>query len=431
MTATQAAAWLAVPADHPFGLGTLPYGSFTTADRPAEPRAGVAIGDHVLDLSAATARLLPGRAHLFSAGKLDAFLAAGDGAWAQVRADLVRWLSGDTYRVAVEDLLVPVSAAQMHLPFTVADYVDFYASEHHATNIGRIFRPDAAEPLTPNWRHLPIGYHGRAGTVIVSGTPVRRPCGQSRPSGGQSGHGPTGHGPAGGGPAGGAGPGFGPSARLDFEAELGFVVGVPSHPGDPVPASRFAEHVFGVCLVNDWSARDIQSWEYVPLGPFLSKSFGTTVSPWVVPLAALEHARMQPPSRGTELLPYLTESAEWGLDIDYEVRINGHVVSRPPYATMHWSPAQMLAHMTVNGAALRTGDLYASGTVSGPRPDQRGSLIELAWNGQQPIPLPDGTSRAWLHDGDEVVIAATARGPGETRIGLGEARGQVVPALLS
>jgi fumarylacetoacetase len=417
MTATQAAAWLAVPADHPFGLGTLPYGSFTTADRPAEPRAGVAIGDHVLDLSAATARLLPGRAHLFSAGKLDAFLAAGDGAWAQVRADLVRWLSGDTYRVAVEDLLVPVSAAQMHLPFTVADYVDFYASEHHATNIGRIFRPDAAEPLTANWRHLPIGYHGRAGTVIVSGTPVRRPCGQSRPSGGA-------------GPSGG-GPGFGPSARLDFEAELGFVVGVPSHPGDPVPASKFTEHVFGVCLVNDWSARDIQSWEYVPLGPFLSKSFGTTVSPWVVPLASLEHARVRPPSRDTELLPYLTESADWGLDIDYEVRINGHVVSRPPYATMHWSPAQMLAHMTVNGAALRTGDLYASGTVSGPQPDQRGSLIELAWNGQQPISLPDGTGRAWLHDGDEVIIAATARGPGETRIGLGEAHGQVVPALLS
>lgn len=421
MTATQAAAWLAVPADHPFGLGTLPYGSFTTADRPAEPRAGVAIGDHVLDLSAATARLLPGRAHLFSAGKLDAFLAAGDRAWAQVRADLVRWLSGDKYRVAVEDLLVPVSAAQLHLPFTVADYVDFYASEHHASNIGRIFRPDAAEPLTPNWRHLPIGYHGRAGTVMVSGTPVRRPCGQSRPSAGAR--------PSGGGLSGGV-PGFGPSARLDFEAELGFVVGVPSHPGDPVPASRFTEHVFGVCLLNDWSARDIQSWEYVPLGPFLSKSFGTTVSPWVVPLAALEHARVRPPSRGTVLLPYLTESTDWGLDIDYEVRINGHVVSRPPYATMHWSPAQMLAHMTVNGATLRTGDLYASGTVSGPQPDQRGSLIELAWNGQQPIPLPDGTSRAWLHDGDEVVLAATARGPGETRIGLGEARGQVLPALL-
>ena len=409
MAQTQAAAWLAVPADHPFGLETLPYGSFTTADRPAQPRTGVAIGEHVLDLGAATARLMPGRAHLFSSGKLDAFLAAGDGAWAQVRAALVHWLSRDTFRAALEDLLVPVPEAAMQLPFTVADYVDFYASEHHASNVGRIFRPDAADPLTPNWRHLPIGYHGRAGTVMVSGTPVRRPHGQVRPSGA-------------------AGPGFGPTARLDFEAELGFVVGVPSPPGEPVPASKFAEHVFGVCIVNDWSARDIQSWEYIPLGPFLSKSFGTTVSPWIVPLAALAHARVRPPSRDTELLPYLTESADWGLDIAYEVRINEHVVSRPPYATMHWSPAQMLAHLTVNGATLRTGDLYASGTVSGPQPDQRGSLIELGWNGQEPISLPDGTSRAWLHDGDEVVIAASARGPGGTRIGLGEARGQVAPA---
>lgn len=410
MAQTQAAAWLAVPADHPFGLETLPYGSFTTADRPAQPRTGVAIGEHVLDLSAATARLLPGRAHLFSSGRLDAFLAAGDGAWAQVRAALVHWLSRDTFRAALEDLLVPVPEAALHLPFTVADYVDFYASEHHASNVGRIFRPDAADPLTPNWRHLPIGYHGRAGTVMVSGTPVRRPRGQVRPSGGT------------------ARPGFGPTARLDFEAELGFVVGVPSPPGEPVPAGKFAEHVFGVCIVNDWSARDIQSWEYIPLGPFLSKSFGTTVSPWIVPLAALAHARVRPPSRDTELLPYLTESADWGLDIAYEVRINEHVVSRPPYATMHWSPAQMLAHLTVNGATLRTGDLYASGTVSGPQPDQRGSLIELGWNGQEPISLPDGTSRAWLHDGDEVVIAASARGPDGTRIGLGEARGQVAPA---
>ena len=410
MAGKQAAAWLAVPAGHPFGLETLPFGSFTTADRPSEQRTGVAVGEHVLDLSAATARLLPGRAHLFGTGKLDTFLAAGDGAWAQVRADLVGWLSGDTYRVALEDLLVPVAEATMHLPFSVADYVDFYASEQHATNVGRIFRPDAAEPLTPNWRHLPLGYHGRAGTVVVSGTPVRRPAGQSWP-------------------AGAARPAFGPSGRLDFEAELGFVVGVHSLPGEPVPVSRFAEHVFGVCLVNDWSARDIQSWESVPLGPFLGKSFGTTVSPWVVPLAALEHARVRPPSRDTELLPYLTETADWGLDIEYVVKINGHVVSQPPYATMHWSPAQMLAHMTVNGAALRTGDLYASGTVSGPLREQRGSLIELAWKGQEPVALPGGHSRAWLQDGDDVVIAATARGPGDARIGLGEARGQIVPAV--
>jgi fumarylacetoacetase len=186
--------------------------------------------------------------------------------------------------------------------------------------------------------------------------------------------------------------------------------------------------VFGVCLVNDWSARDIQSWEMVPLGPFLGKSFGTTVSPWIVPLAALEHARIRPPSRDTSLLPYLTETADWGLDIEYAVQINGHVVSRPPYAGMHWSPAQLLAHLTVNGATLRTGDLYASGTISGPRADQRGSLIELAWNGQQPISLPDGTERGWLQDGDEVTISATARGADGARVGLGEARGQVLPA---
>ena len=437
MTATQAAAWLAVPADHPFGLGTLPYGSFTTADRPAEPRAGVAIGDHVLDLSAATARLLPGRAHLFSAGKLDAFLAAGDRAWAQVRADLVRWLSGDTYRVAVEDLLVPVSAAQLHLPFTVADYVDFYASEHHASNIGRIFRPDAAEPLTPNWRHLPIGYHGRAGTVMVSGTPVRRPCGQSRPSA------VPGHPAAPGRPAAmhlaAAHPAAGYREACRSSARRpGSISRRNSASSSVFPAIRaILSRLAGspsMCSAYAFSTTGPRGTSS-PGSTFrsarsLSKSFGTTVSPWVVPLAALEHARVRPPSRGTVLLPYLTESTDWGLDIDYEVRINGHVVSRPPYATMHWSPAQMLAHMTVNGATLRTGDLYASGTVSGPQPDQRGSLIELAWNGQQPIPLPDGTSRAWLHDGDEVVLAATARGPGETRIGLGEARGQVLPALL-
>jgi fumarylacetoacetase len=368
----------------------------------------VAIGDRVLDLTSAAERLLPGRAHLFSSGNLDRFLAAGDMAWAQVRADITFWLTQDRFREAIEGLLVPAADAEMHLPFTVADYVDFYASEHHAANIGRILRPDT-EPLTPNWRHLPIGYHGRAGTVVVSGTALRRPNGQSRPPGA-------------------AGPSFGPSARLDFEAELGFVVGVETQLGEPVPVSRFAEHVFGICLVNDWSARDLQAWEYVPLGPFLGKSFGTTISPWVVPLAALGHARVRPPSRDSELLPYLVEPADWGLDIDFEVRLNGHVISRPPYAVMHWSPAQMLAHMTVNGAALRTGDLFASGTVSGPEPGQRGSLIELAWGGREPLVLPDGTSRSWLQDSDELVITATAAGPDRTRVGLGEARGQIIPA---
>ena len=400
--------WLAIPDGHLFGLAALPYGSFSDPREPARRRAGVAIGDLVLDLTAATTRLLPGRAADFAAGNLDRFLGAGPTAWRQVRAAVTTWLSDDAHRAGVQDLFVPAAEVTLHLPFTVADYVDFYASRQHATNVGRIFRPDA-EPLTPNWLHLPIGYHGRAGTVVVSGTPIRRPRGQVRPSGTEA-------------------PVYGPTARLDFEAELGFVVGVPSHLGEPVPASKIGEHVFGVCLVNDWSARDIQAWEYVPLGPFLGKSFGTTASAWILPLAALEHARVRPPSLDTELVGYLADSGDWGLDIDLEIRINGHLVSRPPYRTMHWSPAQMLAHLTVNGASLRTGDLFASGTVSGPRPDQYGSLLELGWAGRQPLTLPDGTSRGWLHDGDEVVISATATAADGTRIGLGDARGTIAPA---
>jgi fumarylacetoacetase len=405
----RAAAWLGLAPDDPFGLAALPYCSFSTRRVAAHRRVGVRIGDRVLDLSAASDRLLAGRAVLFRDGVLDPFLAAGDGAWSSVRAELTGWLSAEHYREAIEDLLFPVADAELHLPFTVADYVDFYASEQHASNVGRIFRP-GAEPLPPNWRHLPVGYHGRAGSVVTSGTSIRRPCGPSREPGA-------------------ARPSFGPSARLDFEAELGFVVGVETVLGEPVPMSRFTEHVFGVCLLNDWSARDIQAWESVPLGPFLGKSFGTSVSPWILPLAALEHARVRPPSRGTELADYLAEAPDWGLDIDVEVRLNEQLVSRPPFATMHWSPAQLLAHLTVNGAALRTGDLFASGTVSGAEADQRGSLLELSWNGTDPLKLPDGSTRAWLEDSDEVSITATAPGPGGIRISLGDVRGQILPAI--
>jgi fumarylacetoacetase len=407
MARPAAAAWLGLPPHHPFGLNTLPYCSFSDRRRASRRHVGVAVGDRILDLTTAAERLLPGRAVLFEAGHLDPFLAAGDGAWAQVRAEVTAWLSDDRHRPAIEDLLVPADRAELYLPFTVADYVDFYASEHHARNAGQLFRPGSA-PLHANWRHLPVGYHGRAGSVVVSRTPVRRPYGQVRMPNADN-------------------PAFGPSARLDFEAELGFVVGCPNELGEPVLASRFTEHVFGVCLVNDWSARDVQAWESAPLGPFLSKSFATTVSPWVVPLAALEQARVRPPSRDASLLPYLTETADWGLDIAFEIRLNGHVVARPPYAGMYWSPAQMLAHLTVNGAQVRTGDLYASGTVSGPEPGQRGSLMELTWNGSQPLALPDGTTRRWLQDGDEVVMTATAPGPDGSRIGLGEAHGAIIP----
>jgi fumarylacetoacetase len=302
----------------------------------------------------------------------------------------------------------PVRGVELLLPFEVADYVDFYASEHHASNLGRLFRPDA-EPLLPNWKHLPVGYHGRAGTVVVSGTGIVRPSGQRK------------------GPADPA-PVFGPSVRLDIEAELGFVVGAGSPLGTPVPAGAFADHVFGAVLVNDWSARDLQAWEYVPLGPHLGKSFATSVSPWVVPIAALQAARVPLPGQDPRPLPYLRETQDWGLDIDLAVAWNGEVVSRPPYASMYWSPAQMLAHMTVNGASARTGDLFASGTVSGPDRAQRGAFIELTWGGTEPVTV-NGEPRTFLEDGDTVTITATAPGPGGVRIGFGEVTGTVLPAI--
>jgi fumarylacetoacetase len=299
------------------------------------------------------------------------------------------------------------------LPFEVADYVDFYASEHHATNVGRLLRP-GQEPLLPNWRHLPVGYHGRSGTVVVSGTDVRRPSGQRLAAGAMS--------------AEGSPPEFGPSTRLDLEVEVGWVVGMPSQAGEAIPVDAFAEHVFGVCLVNDWSARDIQSWEYQPLGPFLGKSFATSVSPWVVPLEALDAARVPVPSTGGDLLPYLRETQTGGFDILLELRLNGEVLTRPPYSQMHWSPAQMLAHLTVNGASVRTGDLYASGTVSGPSRGEVGSLIELTENGTRPLQLSDGSTRTFLDDGDEVTITATAPAVDGTRLGFGEVTGRIVPA---
>ncbi len=406
---TQAADWLGIPAGHQFGLAALPYGSYTAAHHAEVYRVGVAIGNHVLDLTTACDRLLPARAHLFRSGSLDEFLAAGDGAWSGVRAEITMWLSRDQFREAIEDLLVPAAKVQLRLPFTVGDYVDFYSSQHHASNAGKIIRPGSS-PLSANWKYMPVGYQGHPGTVVVSGTPIRRPYGQSRLDGNEA-------------------PVFAASARLDFEAELGFVVGTHSYLGEPVPVERFAEHVFGVCLVNDWSARDLQAWESTPLGPFLGKSFGTSVSPWVLPLAALEHARVRPPSRDAELFPYLTESADWGLDIELEVRLNNHVISRPPYSAMYWSPAQMLAHMTSNGASVRSGDMYASGTVSGAEPGQRGCFLELSWGGTQPLELPDGSSRTWLLDDDEVTISATARGPDGARIGLGSVTGCILPAV--
>jgi fumarylacetoacetase len=400
MTAATPSGWLDLPSGTGFGLDNLPYGVFSTDG--GDRRTGVAVGDLVLDLAGASGD------PVHATGSLNAFLAQGPAAWQHSRERLQAWLTDDAHRRDVEPHLLPRADVALHLPVEVADYVDFYSSQHHAENVGRMFRP-GAEPLTPNWKHLPIGYHGRAGTVQVSGTPVVRPSGQRRP----------GDGP----------PELGPSQRLDVEAEVGFVVGVPSQLGRPVPLRAFPDHVFGVCLVNDWSARDLQAWEYVPLGPFLGKSFLTSVSPWVVPLAALEAARVRPPARDPQPLPYLDDAdAPWGLDITLEVRLNDQLVSRPPYASTYWTAAQQLAHLTVNGASLRTGDLYASGTVSGPAPDERGSLLELSWAGTEPLHLADGTTRTFLEDGDVVTITASAPGAGGGRIGFGEVTGRVEPA---
>jgi fumarylacetoacetase len=400
--------WVPVPEDSGFGVNNLPYGVFSR--RGELPRVGVAIGDHVLDLAElATAGMVADR-RWFAAGTLNGFMAAGRAVWQPTRDRIITLLTDPSYRDAVSPHLIPLGDVEMHMPFEVADYVDFYSSREHASNIGRIFRPDA-EPLLPNWTHLPVGYHGRAGTVVPSGTPIVRPCGQR-------------------GGAADAAPLFGPSIRLDIEAELGFVVGVPSASAQPVSTSAFRDHVFGFMLVNDWSARDIQAWEYVPLGPFLGKSFATSISPWVVPVEALEAARIQPPTQDPQPLPYLQVEEAWGLDISFEVELNGHVVTRPPFREMYWTPPQQLAHTTVNGATLRTGDLMASGTVSGPEREQRGSLIELAWNGDEPIDLPDGTKRVFLEDGDTVRIRASAPGVGGRRIGFGDVSGTVFPAIV-
>jgi fumarylacetoacetase len=402
--------WLDVPPDTGFGLANLPFGIFSNRLVPGPGgRVGAAVAGRVLDMAAVADDLrLPSR-DLFAEPALNRFLAAGPTVWRETRERLAGWLTRPAHRAVVEPHLVPLGEVALHLPFAVADYVDFFASRNHAENVGRIFRPGGA-PLHANWLHLPVGYHGRSASVVVSGTPVTRPSGQRKEPGDQE-------------------PVFGPSVRLDFEAEVGFVVGVPSAHGEPVPLAEFPERVFGACLVNDWSARDIQSFETVPLGPFLAKAFATSVSPWVVPLDALSGARVAPPARDPVPLPYLRDDADpWGLDLSLTVRINGCLVSEPPFATMYWTPAQMLAHLTSGGAPVRTGDLYASGTVSGPGRGQLGCLLELTRNGAEPLDLADGTRREFLEDGDEVVISATAPGPAGELISFGEVRGRVIPS---
>lgn len=375
--------------DHPFGVHNLPYGS-------AHGRLWVRYGDFALDL-----------ADIGISGDLRALMATGRAGWTETRARLTELFTAGGAKVA--SLLCPVDELRMDLPCRIGDYVDFYSSEEHATNLGRLFRP-GQPPLLDNWKHLPVGYHGRSGTVVVSGTGIVRPSGQRQPSG---------PGLATGAPV------FGPSRRLDIEAEVGFLVGADSVLGRPLSTADFRAYVFGAVLVNDWSARDIQAWEYQPLGPFLGKSFATSISPWVVTIDALEAARVAAPPQDPPVLPYLQDNRT-GYDIRLEVRWNDSLVARPPFRHMYWTPAQQLAHLTANGASVRRGDLYASGTVSGPETDSVGSFIELTWNGTRPVSLAGGITRTFLEDGDHVSITATAPGPGDRPVGFGEVTGTIL-----
>lgn len=407
--------WLASANDAqcPFPLNNLPCGVFSTGGGPR--RCGVAIGDRILDVTAleAAGQLRVADQPVFDAPAWNKLMDAGPDAWQGLETSLVKMLAeGSHHRTEVEPHLVALADAELHLPFAVAEYTDFYAARNHAFNVGTMFRgPENALP--PNWLHIPIGYNGRASSVVVSGTDVRRPWGQVK--------GPDDQGPR-----------FAPSARFDIELEMGAVVGRASTHGQPVGVAEADAMIFGYVLLNDWSARDIQAWEYQPLGPFQSKATATTISPWIVRRAALEPFRVPTPPRELPLLPYLDEPGPMLYDIELEValRPNGageSVVSRTNYREMYYSASQQLAHHTTSGCAMRVGDLLGSGTISGPSVDSRGSFLEMSWGGKTPVELGDGTKRSFLEDGDTVVLRGRARGDGYT-VGFGDCVGTLVPA---
>ncbi len=385
-----------------FGIANLPYGS-VQRDAGSQPRLCVRLDDEAIELARLDGDLGVQR-ELFDAPNLDRLLAAEPDSWMQLRRGVQECVAAGVPAPA----RIPLRAEIMRLPFTVNDYVDFYASLEHASNLGRMFRPEA-EPLVPNWRHVPIGYHGRAGTVVVSGTPIRRPDGQRMADGG---------------------PVFAPTQSLDIELELAFVTGGAANQlGESMGMAAAQRRIFGFMLMNDWSARDIQRWEYVPLGPFLGKSFATSISGWVVPSAALEPYRVAPREQEPPPLEYLREQPPWALNIDLEIELNGEVISRGNASGLYWSATQLLTHAASNGAVIRAGDLFASGTISGELPGSQGSLIELTENGARPLSI-SGQPRTFLADGDRVVLRGRA---GD--VALGEVRGEIVagrkPASVS
>lgn len=408
-----------------FPIQNLPFGVFRMRSSD-DHRVGVAIGDRIVDITAARNEgLFSGRAEeaaaACSGGTLNPLMALGSVHWSALRKRLSVLLSDASERRKVEHCLVPMTDVEMQLPAIIGDYTDFYASIHHATNVGSMFRPD--NPLLPNYKYVPIAYHGRSSSIVASGTPVKRPSGQTKADDALA-------------------PSFGPSRQLDYELEVGFFVGPGNAHGKPVSIGEAERHIFGLCLVNDWSARDIQKWEYQPLGPFLAKNFATTISPWVVMLEALEPFRCPAVARPADdpvPLPYLDSAANvmtGGVNITLEVFLRSRkmqeeksdpfLVSSGSFKEMYWTIAQMLTHHASNGCNLRSGDLLASGTVSGPAKESRGCLLERTWRGTEPLQLPTGETRKFLEDGDEVTIRGYCERRGHVRIGFGECRGVIV-----
>jgi len=405
-----------------FPIQNLPYGIFRTAP-DGSARIGVAIGDQVLDLSVldrdgALGATAASRSGSLQTGSLNALMALGRPAWRELRARLSELLRDGSSELAGNAelrarALLPQGDAEMLLPAEIGDYTDFYSSREHATNVGTMFR-GKDNALMENWLELPVAYHGRASSVVVSGTPVRRPSGQTKADDADR-------------------PGFGPTRLFDFELEMGFFIGPGTELGEPIPIEKTSDHIFGMVLVNDWSARDIQKWEYQPLGPFLAKNFATSISPWVVTMDALEPFRCAGPSQDPEPLPYLGGSGNRSYDIQLEIALQTpsldapHTISETNHRYLYWNVAQQLAHHTVTGCNLRPGDLMASGTISGPEKESRGSMLELSWRGTEPIELPGGETRKFLQDGDELILRGFCQGEGY-RVGFGEVSGKILPA---
>ena len=397
--------------DSDFPIQNLPYGIFSTKENPS-PRVGTRLGDFGIDLAMLDHHGMFGKRYgFFADASLNRFMAAGREVWREIRQRLMR-LAGEEQASLIREALIPVNEVQMHLPVEIGDYTDFYASREHATNVGIMFR-EKENALMPNWLHLPIGYHGRASSVVLSGTDVIRPRGQVKPKD--------------------APLEFTASRQLDFELEMGFFVGKGNNLGEPISIASAQEHIFGMVLLNDWSARDIQAWEYQPLGPFLAKNFATSISPWVVTMDALEPFRVKGPEQDPAPLPYLGTNSN-GYDIQLEVSLQSarmdtpQIISRSNMKHLYWSIDQMLAHHTITGCNMRVGDMCGTGTISGPTEDSYGSLLELTWRGEKPIQLSSGEERKFLQDGDTLTMRGYCQGDGY-RIGFGEVTGIILPTI--